>query len=72
MNGTRNPPDIDFDRLSRLRPLSWLSASELGLLAGAFALSNFKRPQIIFREVTLVSDAHIQLQGTLQAQQVLV
>src|SRR5229473_6216651 len=59
----RNPPDNDLDRLSRLKPLSWLSASELGLLAGALALTNFKRPQVIFREAALASDAHILLQG---------
>jgi CRP/FNR family transcriptional regulator, cyclic AMP receptor protein len=63
LNGTRNSPDNDFDRLSRLKPLSWLSASELGLLAGALALTNFKRPQVIFREAALASDAHILLQG---------
>jgi hypothetical protein len=59
----RNPQDNDLDRLSRLKPLSWLSVSELGLLAGALALTNFKRPQVIFREAALASDAHILLQG---------
>ena len=60
---SRNPPDNDLDRLSRLKLLSWLSVSELGLLAGALALKNFKRPQVIFREAALASDAHILLQG---------
>ncbi|HEX5433139.1 MAG TPA: Crp/Fnr family transcriptional regulator [Candidatus Angelobacter sp.] len=63
MNGTRNPPDSDLDKLSRLKALSWLSASELGLLTEALALTNFKRPQIIFREAALAPDAHILLQG---------
>ena len=63
MNGTRNQSDNDLDRLSRLKPLSWLSASELRLLAGALALANFKRPQVILREAALASDAHILLQG---------
>ena len=34
MNETRNPPDSDLDKLTRLKALSWLSVSELGLLAG--------------------------------------
>ena len=63
MNGTRHPVDSDLNKLSRLKALSWLSASEMGLLAGALALANFKRPQIILREGELAADAHILLQG---------
>lgn len=63
MNGTRNLPDSDLDKLTRLKALSWLSAAELGLLAGALALATFKRSQIILREAALASDAHILLQG---------
>ena len=63
MNETRNPPDSDLDKLTRLKALSWLSASELGLLAGTLALANFKRPQIIFREAARAADAHILLKG---------
>ncbi|MHB8383047.1 MAG: cyclic nucleotide-binding domain-containing protein, partial [Candidatus Binataceae bacterium] len=63
LNESRNSPDSDFDRLSRLKILSWLSASELGLLAGALALTDYKRSQIMFREDVLASDAHILLRG---------
>ena len=63
MNETRNPPDSDLDKLTRLKALSWLSVSELGLLAGTLALANFKRAQIIFREAALAADAHILLKG---------
>ncbi len=63
MNGTRNSPDSDLDKLSRLKALSWLSASELGLLANALTLADFKRPQIILPESALASDAHILLKG---------
>src|SRR5260370_15311256 len=35
LNETRHSPDSDLDKLTRLKALSWLSASELGLLAGA-------------------------------------
>jgi CRP-like cAMP-binding protein len=63
LNETRNPPDSDLDKLTRLKALSWLSVSELGLLAGTLALANFKRPQIIFREAALAADAHILLKG---------
>jgi CRP-like cAMP-binding protein len=63
LNETRNSSSSDLDKLSRLKGLSWLSASELRLLAGALALTNFKPPQIILHEAALASDAHILLEG---------
>jgi hypothetical protein len=63
LNRTPIPPDTDFDKLSRLKALSWLSASELKLLAGALATANFKRSQVILREAALASEAHILLTG---------
>jgi CRP/FNR family cyclic AMP-dependent transcriptional regulator len=63
LNETRHPPDTDLDRLSRLKALLWLSASELTLLAGALAPANFKRSQIILPEAALASEAHILLTG---------
>lgn len=63
MNETRHPPDTDLDRLSRLKALSWLSASELTLLARALAPTNFKRSQVILPEAALASEAHILLTG---------
>ena len=63
MNGTRNPPDTDLDKLSRLKALSWLSDSELSLLVGRLEFANFKRPQIILRQAALASEAHILLKG---------
>jgi hypothetical protein len=63
LNGTRNLPDSDLDQLSRLKALSWLSATELDLLAAALAIANFKPLQTILHETTLASDAHILLKG---------
>jgi CRP-like cAMP-binding protein len=63
LNETRNCPDSDLDKLSRLKALAWLSVPELGLLAKALAVANFKRPQIILREPALGSAAHILLKG---------
>ena len=63
MNGVRNTPDTDLDKLSRLKALSWLSNSELSRLAGALATADFKRPQVIFGEAALASEAHILLKG---------
>jgi CRP/FNR family transcriptional regulator, cyclic AMP receptor protein len=63
LNETRNSPDSDLDKLSRIKGLSWLSTSELGLLVGALTLADFKRSQIILREAALASDAHILLKG---------
>jgi CRP/FNR family transcriptional regulator, cyclic AMP receptor protein len=63
LNGTRNAPDTDLDKLSRLKAFSWLSAPELRVLAGALATADFKKRQVIFGEASLASDAHILLQG---------
>jgi CRP-like cAMP-binding protein len=63
LNETRHFPDSDLDKLSRLKALSWLSAAELGLLATALTLADFKRSQIILAETALASDAHILLKG---------
>jgi CRP-like cAMP-binding protein len=62
LNGTRNPPDSDLDKLNRLKSLSWLSNLELSLLVNALALTNFGRHQVIFG-ATLASEAHILLTG---------
>ncbi len=63
MNATRNLPDTDLDKLSRLKALSWLSISELTLLVGALAVANFGRHEVIWREAALASEAHILLTG---------
>ena len=63
MNAIQNFQDQDLDQLSRLKALSWLSASERGLLAKELVLADFKRPQIILYETALASDAHILLKG---------
>jgi CRP-like cAMP-binding protein len=63
VNGTRSPTDTDLDNLSRLKALSWLSVSELRLLAGTLAFANFRRSQVIFYEGTLASEAHILLKS---------
>ena len=63
MNERNAARDTDLDRLSRLKALSWLSQSELALLAGALVLANYKRRSIILREAALARDAHILLSG---------
>ncbi len=63
MNRARPRPDTDLDILNRLRAFSWLSASELRLLAGALATANFKRPQVILDGAVLASEGHILLKG---------
>jgi CRP-like cAMP-binding protein len=63
LNETRNRPDIDFDNLSRIKALSWLSAAEMHSLVGVLALADYRRAQTIFREAALASDAHILLKG---------
>ena len=63
LNERTTSRETDLDRLSRLKALSWLSQSELALLAGALALANYKRHSIILREAALAQDAHILLAG---------
>jgi signal-transduction protein with cAMP-binding, CBS, and nucleotidyltransferase domain len=63
LNETRNSPDNDLDKLSRVKAFSWLDASELKRLAGALAIANFKKPQVILAQTALASEAHILLSG---------
>jgi CRP-like cAMP-binding protein len=63
LNGPHNSADTDLDKLSRLKAFSWLSVSELELLAAALEPANFRRPQIILSEAALASKAHILLKG---------
>ncbi len=63
MNELKSHRDTDFDRLKRLKALSWLSTSELTLLVGALALANFKRREVILREAALASEVNILLTG---------
>jgi CRP/FNR family cyclic AMP-dependent transcriptional regulator len=63
LNATRNPPATDLDKLSQLKTLSWLSPAELKLLAGALAVANFGRHEVILRDAALASEAHILLTG---------
>lgn len=55
--------DTNIESLGRLEALSWLSASELGVLSDLLTLTRFKRGEVILREATLASDAHILLSG---------
>jgi len=59
----RKAHETDLDRLSRLKALSWLSPSELKLLASALSLSNYKRHALILRDVAVAQGAHILLSG---------
>ena len=63
LNEKKPSRETDLDRLSRLKALSWLSPSELKLLASALSLSNYKRHALILRDVDLAQGAHILLAG---------
>jgi hypothetical protein len=64
LNERNTSRETDFDRLSRLKVLSWLSSSKLTLLARALAVANHKRHAVILREAALSRDAHILLSGS--------
>ena len=55
--------DTDHIRLSQIEALSWLSSTELGLLAGALTPTTFRPSQTIFRQTVRAADAHILLRG---------
>jgi CRP-like cAMP-binding protein len=56
-------PHTDLDQLISLKAFSWLSASDMRLLASALVPTNFKRREIILREGSSASEAHILLKG---------
>jgi CRP-like cAMP-binding protein len=63
LNEPKSPRQTDLERLSRLKALSWLSHTELGLLVSVLALGNFKRREVIVLEGAMSSAAHILLAG---------
>lgn len=63
MNQRKYGRETDLDRLTRLKTLSWLSASELKLLAGALAFADYKRRAVILEGAALAQDAYILLTG---------
>jgi CRP/FNR family transcriptional regulator, cyclic AMP receptor protein len=63
LNDTRNPLRTDLDRLTQLNAFSWLSASELRLLASSLAALTFKRHQLILQGMALGSQVHVLLSG---------
>jgi len=63
LNEKKTSRETDLDRLGRLKVLSWLSPSELKLLASALSLSNYKRHALILRDVALAQGAHILISG---------
>ncbi len=63
MNEKNSSRETDLDKLSRLKALSWLSPSELKLLASALSITNYKRHALILRDVSLAEGAHILISG---------
>jgi CRP-like cAMP-binding protein len=63
LNEKKASRETDLDRLSRLKALSWLSPSELKLLASALSVSNYKRHALILRDVALAEGARILISG---------
>jgi CRP-like cAMP-binding protein len=63
LKATRNSPGNDLDKLSRIKALSWLSSSETRLLATRLVIADFKQSEVMFDQLTSVSEAHILLKG---------
>ena len=63
MNYAKSLRETDFEKLGRLKIFSWLSPSEVKALGSSLKLLNFQRNEVIFRESTVVTDAHVLLSG---------
>jgi CRP-like cAMP-binding protein len=63
MNYVKSSRETDFEKLGRLKIFSWLSPLEVHALGNALSMLNFLRNEVIFRESTLVSDAHVLVSG---------
>jgi CRP-like cAMP-binding protein len=63
LDATRNLPQSDLDKLSRLKALSRLSLAELKSLAGTLAFADYKRSQVILAERALAIGANILVKG---------
>jgi hypothetical protein len=63
MNYVKSLRETDFEKLGRLKIFSWLSSSEVKALGGSLKMQNFQRNEVIFRESTVVPDAHVLVSG---------
>jgi CRP/FNR family transcriptional regulator, cyclic AMP receptor protein len=63
MNYVKSLRETDFEKLGRLKIFSWLSPSEVKALGGSLKMQNFQRNEVIFRESTVVPDAHVLVSG---------
>lgn len=63
MSDTKRHHDTDFDRIARLKSMSWLSTSEMILLVSELRVTEFRRREIMLDEAAPDHDAHILLSG---------
>jgi CRP-like cAMP-binding protein len=63
MNYVKSLRETDFEKLGRLKIFSWLSSAEVKALGGSLQMLNFQRNEVIFRESTVVTDAHVLVSG---------
>jgi signal-transduction protein with cAMP-binding, CBS, and nucleotidyltransferase domain len=63
MNYVKSLRDTDLAKLGRLNIFSWLSPLEVKALGSSLKMQNFQRNEVIFRESTVVPDAHVLVSG---------
>ena len=63
MNDVKRHYDTDFDRLARLKSMSWLSTAEMVLLVAELKVTEFRRREIMLDETARASNVHILLSG---------
>jgi CRP-like cAMP-binding protein len=63
MNYVKSFRETDLEKLGQLRIFSWLSPSEVKTLGSSLKVQIFHRNEVIFRESTVATDAHVLVSG---------
>lgn len=63
MNYRKSSRETDFEKLARLKIFSWLNPSEMKALGNSLKMLNFQRNEVILRESTMETDAHVLVSG---------
>src|SRR6202034_3715052 len=63
MGNLKTPRETDIERLGRLAFFSWLTPVEIKSLGRSLTTANWGRGEVIFREQTYATDAHVLIAG---------
>jgi signal-transduction protein with cAMP-binding, CBS, and nucleotidyltransferase domain len=63
MNYVKSFRETDLEKLGQLKIFSWLSPSEVKTLGSSLKVQIFQRNEVIFRESTVATGAHVLVSG---------